>query len=126
MLCEQLPPAAASSLSPGQLFVTPQTVARQAPLRRILQVRMLEWVAILFSVLRRIFLTQEWNWYLLHCRQILLYRLSHQGNPAYSKFKFCFLERSGICSQNIFYLRLVRATDVKPVDAEDQLCVLSA
>ena len=78
------------------------------------------------SILPGIFPTQGWNPYLLRCRKILLYHLSHQGNPAYSKFKFCFLERSGIFSQNIFYLRLVRATDVKPVDAEDWLCVLSA
>ena len=32
------------------------------------------------SLLQRIFLTQEWNPGLLHCRQIL-YWLSHQGSP---------------------------------------------
>ena len=32
------------------------------------------------SLLQRIFLTQEVNWSLLHCRQIL-YQLSHQGSP---------------------------------------------
>ena len=40
---------------------------------RILQARMLEWVAIPFP-------TQGWNQGLLHCRQIL-YHLSHQGSP---------------------------------------------
>ena len=32
------------------------------------------------SLLQRIFLTQELNWDLLHCRQIL-YQLSYQGSP---------------------------------------------
>ena len=32
------------------------------------------------SLLQRIFLTQELNWGLLHCRWIL-YQLSHQGSP---------------------------------------------
>ena len=32
------------------------------------------------SLLQRIFLTQELNWGLLHCRWIL-YQLSHLGNP---------------------------------------------
>ena len=37
-------------LSPIQLFVTPWTVARQAPLSMgILQTSMLEWIVILFS-----------------------------------------------------------------------------
>ena len=31
------------------------------------------------SLLQQIFLTQEWYWGLLHCRQIL-YHLSHQGS----------------------------------------------
>ena len=43
----------------------------------ILQTRILEWFAISFS--RGVFLTQESNPGLLHCRQIL-YRLSHQGS----------------------------------------------
>ena len=42
----------------------------------ILQARILEWVAFLFS--KRIFLAQGLNPGLLHCRQIL-YCLSHQG-----------------------------------------------
>ena len=33
------------------------------------------------SLLQRIFLTQEWNRGLLHCRQIL-YQLSHKGSPS--------------------------------------------
>ena len=32
------------------------------------------------SLLQCIFLTQEWNWCLLHCRQTL-YQLSYQGSP---------------------------------------------
>ena len=32
------------------------------------------------SLLQQIFLTQESNWGLLHCRQIL-YQLSYQGSP---------------------------------------------
>ena len=44
--------------------------------RGILQARILEWVAILFS--RGIFLTHRSNWGLSHSRQIL-YHLSHQG-----------------------------------------------
>ena len=42
----------------------------------VLQTRILEWVA--FSLLQWIFPTQESNWVLLHCRQIL-YKLSYQG-----------------------------------------------
>ena len=38
------------------------------------------------SLLRGIFLTQESNQGLLHCRQIL-YQLSHQGSPAYGPLK---------------------------------------
>ena len=45
---------------------------------RILQARILEWVAFPFS--RGIFSTQESNWGLLHCRWIL-YQLSHKGSP---------------------------------------------
>ena len=44
----------------------------------ILQARILEWVAFPFS--RGIFLTQESNQDLLHCRWIL-YQLSQQGSP---------------------------------------------
>ena len=32
------------------------------------------------SLIQRIFLTQELNWALLHCRQIL-YQLSYEGSP---------------------------------------------
>ena len=44
----------------------------------VLQARILEWVA--FSLLQQIFPTQESNWGLLHCKQIL-YQLSYQGSP---------------------------------------------
>ena len=37
------------SLSRARLFVSPQTVARQAPVNGILQARIMEWVAIAFS-----------------------------------------------------------------------------
>ena len=43
----------------------------------IFQTRILEWIAIPFS--RGIFLTQELNLGLLHCRQIL-YHLNHEGS----------------------------------------------
>ena len=42
------------------------------------------------SLLQGIFLTQESNWGLLHCRQIL-YCLSHQGSP--TKMKKCRKEK---------------------------------
>ena len=45
----------------------------------ILQARILEWVAIF--LLQRIFLTQESNPGLLHCRQIV-YQLSYEGSPS--------------------------------------------
>ena len=69
------------SLSRVQLFVTPWTVACQAPLSMgILQARILEWVAI--SFFRGIFPNQGLNPGLLHCRQELaIYCLSHQGSP---------------------------------------------
>ena len=49
----------------------------------ILQVRILEWVAYPFS--RGLFLTQESNWGLLHCRRIL-YQLSYLGSPTIHAF----------------------------------------
>ena len=41
-------------------------------------------VGTFLSLLQGIFLTQESNQHLLHCRQIL-YQLSYQGSPAYQK-----------------------------------------
>ena len=68
----------AQSLSLVQLFATPQTAACQASLFMvILQEKILEWVGMPFS--RGIFLTQEWNHYLLHFRQILQ-QLNHQAS----------------------------------------------
>ena len=65
------------SLSRVQLFATPWTVARQAPLSMgILQARILEWVALL----QGIFPAQGSNPGLLHCKQIF-YHLSHQKSP---------------------------------------------
>ena len=66
------------SLRHAQLFVTPRTVARQAPLSRA---RILGWVAASSS--RRSFQHREWT--LTSCtscigRQIL-YLLSHNGKP---------------------------------------------
>ena len=60
------------SLSPVWIFATPWTVVHG-----VLQARRLE--QVLFSLLQQIFPTQESNWALLHCRQIL-YRLSYQGS----------------------------------------------
>ena len=58
------------------LFVTPWTVARQAPLSMgILQARILDWVAISFS--RRSSWSRDQTWVCLH-----LYPLSHQGSPS--------------------------------------------
>ena len=72
-------PYCAQPLSHVPLFVTPWTVAHQAPLSLgILQRRILEWVAMPSS--RGIFPTQELNRGLLHCRWIL-YQLSYQGSP---------------------------------------------
>ena len=50
------------------------------------------------SLLQRMFLTQESNWGLLHCRWIL-YQLSYQGSPS------CFLVNS-ITEDNLFLLDL--------------------
>ena len=58
-----------------RLFVTPWTIAHQAPLSmEILQARILDWGATPFS--RGIFLTQGLNPSLLHCRQILYHLLT--------------------------------------------------
>ena len=105
-------------LAAVSLFVTPWTVALQAPLSMgVLQARILEWVVMLspgdlpnpgaeprsptlqaeslpseppgkpkntgencHSLLQGIFLTQESNRGLLHCRGIL-YQLNYQGSP---------------------------------------------
>ena len=67
--------AVLSHLSCVRLFVTPWTVAHQAPLSMGFS-RQEYWSGFL----QGIFLTQGSNPGLLHCRQIL-YHLSHQGNP---------------------------------------------
>ena len=64
----------------------------------ILQARMLEWVAC--SLLQGIFLSQESNWGLLHCRQIL-YQLNYQGSPR-DKASITDGPSEGIPSSNIF------------------------
>ena len=54
------------------------------------------------SLLQKIFLTQESNQCLLHCRRIL-YQLSYQGSPyvctyiTYCEFFWCFSGRKSIC-----------------------------
>ena len=62
---------------------------------RILQARRLEWVAMPFS--RGSSLTQESNWGLLHCRQIL-YQLSYQGSPNTSAIWCLSLQYPSPCS----------------------------
>ena len=64
--------------SHAQLFVTPWTVAQQAPLSMEFS-RQEYWSGCIFFF-RRIFPTQGSNLGLLNCRQILYY-LSHQGRP---------------------------------------------
>ena len=61
-----------------RLFVTPYTIALQAPLSGISQARVLEWVAVSFS--RGIFPTQGSDPHLLHW-QVDSLPLSHQGSP---------------------------------------------
>ena len=67
-----------SSLSHVQLFVTPWTVARQAPLSMDFPGKNTGVGCHFF--LQRIFQTQGSNPHLLHCGWIL-YPLSHQGSP---------------------------------------------
>ena len=127
-------------------LVTPWTIACQASLSMgILQVRILEWVAMPFSrgssqprdqtqvshiagrillseppgksvntgmgslsLHRWIFLTQELNWGLLHCRWIL-YQLSYQGSShlGQQETSFLFLQTSflpstvSVCSYSV-------------------------
>ena len=69
----------AYSLSHVQLFVTPWTVARQAPLS--MRFSRQEYWSGLPCPPPGIFQTQELNPGLPHCRRIL-YCLSHQGSPA--------------------------------------------
>ena len=67
------------SLSHVRLFVTPWTIACQAPLSmEILQARILERVAMPSS--RRLSQLRGRTQGLLHCRWIL-YHLSYQGSP---------------------------------------------
>ena len=62
-----------------RLFLTPWTLARQAPLSMEFS-RQEYWSGLPFSSLQGIFLTQGSNPGLLHCRRSL-YHLSHQGSP---------------------------------------------
>ena len=74
----------AQLLSHVWLFVTPWTVACQAPLSMgILQARILEWVAIPFS--RGSSPPRDWTHFCFFCiGRRVLYRLSHLGNPIIS------------------------------------------
>ena len=60
-----------------------------------LQARILEWVAISLGI----FLTQEPNLGLLHCRQILYY-LSHQGSCVYVCVYVCVCVCVYVCTLN--------------------------
>ena len=64
----------------------------------ILQARILEWVGL--SLLQEIFLTQESNRGLLHCRWIL-YQLNYQGNPTFKLFN----TSKGLVLNNSIYTR---------------------
>ena len=68
----------AVSLSHVWLFVTPRTVARQAP--HPWELSRQEYCSGCHALLQGIFPTQRWNSGLLHCRRIL-YHLSHQESP---------------------------------------------
>ena len=52
-----------------------------------------------FCLLQGIFPTQEWNWGLLHCRQIL-YSLSHHGSPRILEWVAYPLSRSSSQPRN--------------------------
>ena len=67
------------SLSRVQLFVTPQAIARQAPLSMGFS-RQKSWSGLPFP-LHGVFPIQGLNLGLPHCRQIL-YHMSHQGSPS--------------------------------------------
>ena len=68
------------SLSCVRLFVTPWSIAYQAP--PSMEFSRQEYWSGLHFLLQRIFPTQESNLGLLHCWQIL-YHLSYQGSPFY-------------------------------------------
>ena len=68
------------SLSPVWLFVTPWTVARQAPLSMGSLGKNTRVGS--HSLLQGLFPTQGSNPDLLHCRQVL-YQVSHQGSPVW-------------------------------------------
>ena len=72
------------SFSRAWLFATPWTAVRQAPLCPWGSPGKNTGVGSL-SLLQKLFPTQESNWGLLHCRQIL-YQLSHQGSPGSRKW----------------------------------------
>ena len=76
------------SLSHVRLFVTPWTVARQAPLS--MEFSRPETRMGSCSLLQRSFPTQGSNLGLLHCRRILHW-LSHQGSP---RIKYIWYQRS--------------------------------
>ena len=80
------------------VFVTPWTVAHQAPPSMgILQARILEWVAM--PSCRGIFPTQVSNTGLLHCRWIL-HCLSHQGSPRILEWVVCPFSRGSSPPRN--------------------------
>ena len=66
-----------------QLFVTPWTIAHQAPLS--MEFSGQEYCSELPTFLQGIFPTQGWSPSLLHYRQIL-YLLSHHGSPNFNYF----------------------------------------
>ena len=90
-LCIQKVKVKMKSLSRARLFVTPWTVAYQAPPSMEFTRLLHPWNfpgkstgAACHFLLQGIFLTQGSNPGLVHCRQ-MLYRLSHQASPCTQK-----------------------------------------
>ena len=64
------------------------------------------------SLLQRIFLTQESNWGLLHCRWIL-YQLSYEGLLFIIKYNNIYLNYLNIITNKIYYLFFLPITKSK-------------
>ena len=81
----------------------------------ILQVRILEWVAISFS--RGIFPTQELNPGLSYCRGIL-YHLSNQGSPLSKEYIFTQMKSSWIILSSVQFSHSVVSNSSQPHESQ--------